>query len=419
MKTKRALIFALLVILLANCTATGTPDQTPTLTLEPTYTPTVTITPTPTEIPFFKYASVWDDTFQVPILIYHKFVPDRMDTNATRMRLSDFRSQLQQLYDAGFTLISLKDWINGIVDVPEGRKPLILTIDDLWFGDQIYISDDGNPSEHCGIGVLWRFSQEHPDFGFHAALFAIYGDKAYPEKEVGDLFLAGEDDSWYNVSWHIKLGHTIAWALENGLEVYNHTFQHSPEFVLGGVPMTNREVEEQLSKNDYWERQFLTQAGREDLIPLLDNIIALPEGKWPLTESGKQVILDYKNPEGKPVLAILEAYNMDAAQFTPSAYSDQFDPMHIARITASEYMTNYIVENKDLVPTMTSCQLGPMKQEQSADLMIIQSAIQTAINTQTCPEGVYTVDGNIFIAKVGQVTLYDATSLSITPTVTP
>ena len=419
MKSKRALAMMTLLLVLVGCATPGAPVETPTQTLEPTLTPTATITPTPTEIPFYLTASVWNDSLEVPILIYHKFVPDRMNTDATQMRLSDFRDQLQQYYDVGFSLISLKDWINGIVVVPEGRKPLILTIDDLWFGDQIYISDDGLPSKNCGIGVLWRFSQDHPDFGFHAALFAINGDKYYPEKEVIDQFFAADNVRWESSSWHIKLGNTIAWALEHDLEVYNHTFLHIPEFQKDGVSITNREIEEQLALNDLWLRKFLTEAGREDLIPGLDNLIALPEGKWPLTESGKQVILDYVNPEGKPVLSVMEAYNMDAAQFTPSAFSDKFDPMHIARITASKYMTDFIVENKDLVPTLTSCRLGPIKEDQSTDQSVIQAAIQAAISNQTCPEGIYTVDGNIYIARANSVTPYQVPVVTPTQTPTP
>jgi hypothetical protein len=107
-------------------------------------------------------------------------------------------------------LIPLKDWLEGDFIIPEGRKPLVITLDDLWFGNQIFIRDDGTPSPNSGIGVLWQFSQENPDFGFHAALFAINGDKYYPEREVGDVFYAADNVDFFSKSWHTKLGNTIA-----------------------------------------------------------------------------------------------------------------------------------------------------------------------------------------------------------------
>lgn len=415
------LLCALLLLTGCSVVSAFSPTETPTQTPLPTQTSTPTMTPTATDIPFYLDATVWDSNLKVPILIYHQFVPDDMNTTATKMRFADFKEELQMFYDNGFSLIPLKGWLEGNFNVPEGRKPLIITLDDLWFGNQIFISDDGIPSESSGIGILWKFSQDHPDFGFHAALFAINGDKYYPEKQVGDDFYAAENIDFYSKSWHIKLGNTIAWSLENGLEVYNHTFTHPrlPE-------ISNAEILDQLSKNDYWLRQFLHEANRDDLIPQLDNMIALPEGKWPETESGIKVILDYKSPEDKPLLAVMEAYNMDAPQLTPSFYVDEFDPFHIARITASKYMTQFIIENKDQVPTMMSCRLGPLEEAQASDLEVIRTAIQAAISSQACPEGVYNVNGNLFLARGGEVTLQNSASESttlveptLTPTITP
>jgi hypothetical protein len=403
----------LIVFSLTGCAVVSafSPTETPTNTPLPTLTPTPTVTPTPTQIPFYLNATVWNSDLEVPILIYHEFVPNYMNTDATKMRLEDFENELQAFYDNGYSLISLKEWINGTFTLPEGKKPMILTIDDLWFGNQIFINDDGTPNEYSGIGVLWKFNQEHPDFGFKAALFAINGDKYYPEKVVGDLFQAAEGIDWNTPSWRIKLGNTIAWAVDNGLEVYNHTLHH----YFYWPTSTDAVIKSELSENDYTLRDFLNEAGRSDVIAKLDNIIALPQGLWPDSYSGKQIVMNYKNPEGKPVMAIMEAYNMDAAQLTPSIFSGKLDPNHIARITASKYMTNFIVNQKDQVPTMMGCKLGPMEESQSNNFEVIQTAIQTAINSQACPEGVYNVNGSVFVAKAGTVTLFKANTGAAAP----
>jgi len=401
------LIVSICTLILSGCSVASafSPTMTPSLTPPPTETAVPTMTPTATEVPFYLDALVWSGDLDVPIVIYHKFVPDYMDTDATQMRLSDFREELQTFYDNGFTLIPLKSWIEGDFSVPTGRKPMVLTIDDLWFGNQIFIRDDGTPSPNSGIGVLWQFSQEHPDFGFHAALFAINGDKYYPEKEVGDAFYAADNVNFFSKSWHIKLGNTIAWALNNGIEVYNHTFDHPWNW----PQISNTEIQDELKKNDYWLRQFLTESGHDDLIPQLDNLIALPEGKWPESDSGKKVVLNYKNTEGKPLLAVMEAYNMDDPQYTPSPFSSNFDPFHIARITASKYMTNYIVQNKDLAPTVALCKVGPMEEAQANNLDAVQAAIQATVASQACAQGIYNINGNIFIARDGTVSLFKTT----------
>ncbi len=406
------IIAALLVAqLLSGCSVVQSfmPTETPTQT--PTPLPTATPlppspTPTPTEIPFYLDATVMPLDQEVPILIYHRFIPDYVGpTTPMKMQLSEFRYELQTLYDSGFTLVSLYDWIHGTSVVPPGRKPLILTIDDVWYADTLFIKEDGSLSNLSALGILHEFYEKNPDFGYHAAVFAIYGDKYYAEKQIGDVFVVSDNATWTTPSWRIKLGNTIAWAVENGIEVYNHTLEH-PTF----TNLPDNQIQMQLTKNDEVLREFLTQAGREDIIPQLKNIIALPEGKWPEKQSGKDVILNYKDPEGKPVLAVMEAYNMDAAELTPSFFSEKFNPFAIPRITASPYFVSYLVQSNETIPAAQSCQLGPFKQEQVGDPDMLQELILNAVKTGQCIEGAYHVSGQIFLAQDGSVTLFTSKS---------
>ena len=293
------------------------------------------------------------------------------------------------------------------------KKPLIITLDDLWFADQLYINPDGTPSQNSGLGVLWQFSQDHLDFGFAAAGFSNMGDKYYGDKQVGDIFQLGEGDAWKT-----KLGETIAWAIEHGIEPYNHLYKHP----LLSLMTSTTDIEWQIEMNDADTRYFLSKVGRDDLIPKLGNIIALPFGEWPATESGVQVIKKYKDPEGKPLLGIMEAYNMGEQEMTASIFSDNFDPYKIARLTASSRMIEWILEQKDSIPTAQNCQLGPLEESQAGNPDVILSAIQTAVTTQACPEGVYNVNGNVFIAKAGSVALFKASTVTppeqLTPTAT-
>jgi len=197
--------------------------------------------------------------------------------------------------------------------------------------------------------------------------------------------------------WH-KLGDTIAWAIENGVEPYNHLFQHPLLSIT-----TDKDIRWQIEENDRVTRYYLKLVGREDLIPQLGNIIALPYGEWPSTYTGINILKNYKNQEGEPVEAIFEAYLFADKQLTPSVYSPDFDRYNLPRLTASEIMTNWLVEQKDTIASAQSCQLGPLQEEQAGDAEVISGLITNALSNGNCAEGVYHVGEFIFIAQDGSV----------------
>ena len=401
-----ALLITLLFVLgLSGCSvvsalspsATPTAELTSTFTSTPSPTFTPTLTPTPTIAPFYLKATVFSGNLQAPILLYHHFVRNSIpESTTTKTRLADFEDQLQKLYDAGFSLVSLQSWLDGTFMVPEGRKPLILTLDDGWFADQIYINDDGTPNPLSGMGILWQFSQEHPDFGFAAAIFTNMGDKFYGDKQVGEQFLLGEGDAWKN-----KLGNTIAWAMDHGIEPYNHTYTHV-QLSLS----TNSDIIYQLKQNDYVTRTFLERVGRSDLIPQLGNIIALPFGIWPSTNSGIKILQNYKDPEGLQTEAIMEAYNLYEAKFTPSVFSPDFSRFNLPRLTAGKEMIQTVVDSRDQFPTAQSCTLGPLPESQQSDPVLISHLIDDAVASGTCPAGIYNINGNVYNALNGSASLF-------------
>jgi hypothetical protein len=190
----------------------------------------------------------------------------------------------------------------------------------------------------------------------------------------------------------------MAWAIENGVDPYNHLFDH---------PMLSKtddkDIQWEIEENDRLTRYYLTKIGREDLIPRLGNMIALPFGEWPSTYTGINIIKNYKNQEGKPVEAIFEAYLLSDAQLTPSVYSPDFDRYNLARITASPYMIQWIVDQGTSLPVAQSCQLGPLQEDLSADQTEIMALISNAVISDACPEGVYHVGDFIFVARGASV----------------
>jgi hypothetical protein len=279
----------------------------------------------------------WDREPMVPIILYHRFIPDsNKKSSRTKLRLGEFRQQLQSLYDAGYSLISLDQWLKGDLSTPVGRRPLILTLDDAFFADQIFLDPDGSPSPKSGIGVLWQFSQEHLDFGFSVALFSNMGDKLYANQDLGSHFIN-------NANWKPALANVITWCIEHNVIPYNHLYHHPRLDLTSGEYITS-----ELRRNDTALEQLLALSHHDDLEFRLDNIIAIPYSIWPSSAAEKKLITNYLNPRRQPALAVLEAgYYHDPHPIAYSPYSSQFERYHIPRITMNtKKAVAYLVDNR-------------------------------------------------------------------------
>ncbi|MBN2045881.1 MAG: hypothetical protein JW757_12730 [Anaerolineales bacterium] len=346
------------------------PTETPA---PPTNTPlpTATSTPTPTAIPSTPLtAMVWEqDPFTV-VLTYHQFAANHAKrSTALKVRFEDFEHQLNQLYEAGFSLVTLEDWLEGKIVVPAGRRPLILSLDDLYFNNQLRLDENGEPIEDCGLGVLWRFFQSHPDFGYSAALFVNLGNKLYGNPDDPD--------------WEMQLAETIAWGMDHDLMPYNHFYTH-PQLHISSADAIRWELE----MNDNYLRDLLRMAEREDLIPELENYIALTYGVWPAPGNDK-VMLSYQTPEGLPVSLVAEIDLIYIEKYLPAPYSPQFDRFHLPRHVASPLAIDFLAGQAEKFPTAQACDLGQVPDMLFGDAEGLADFVAKAAAGRGCPEGVY------------------------------
>lgn len=388
----RGLSFIIFLGLACNFSANSQPataTETPYPSPELSKTPVVTATPVPE---FFTKATVFAGDPYVPILIFHQFAADRAPySTESKVRFSDFQNELSELDEAGFTLIPLQSWLRGDFYVPSGRRPLIFTMDDLFFNNQITLLPDGNPDPNTGIGILWYFSKLHPDFGFSVGLFANLGDKLYADPTFPD--------------WKMKLAKAIVWCIEHNSIPYNHTYTHVWLNKIEGP-----EVKRELLWNDRFLRDLLNLAGRGDLLPEIANFMALPYGVWPWDQ---KTLTLYKNPEGLPMEAIFEASfhagdlkRPPKTMFLPPPYDANFDSYKVPRIVASLPVIKWLVESKENVLEAGSCALGPVQKEQAlVDPVILSNLIKDAVTSESCPPGIYFINGFTFRADVSQVSL--------------
>ena len=376
---------------------TRTPTVLPTPTLVPSPTATSVPSPTQTPTPLNLDAIVWVSDPVIPILNYHRFTPNLWDKTSGMVRyLGDLKADLQAYYDSGYSLISLDDLLDGNIRVPEGRRPLILTIDDAYFANQLALNDRGEVSELSAVGAIYQFSQEHPDFGFEIAMFANFGDKHY-----GSFFTG----TWWYVAegWQQALAETIAWGIEHHVYPYNHTFRH-PHL----DQVADEVIQPQLAKNDAELREYLALAGHPEYADLLSNYVALPYGSWPVSDRGVDQLISYLDPEGDPVRAIFEAGYEYTPAFASPPFSDGFDPMHIPRMAGIPSVINLINENATSYPSAESCTLT--LPSGSPDIESITAAIDQSIASGLCPAGVYILEEGVFIARDGKVLPFDPDS---------
>ncbi len=330
----------------------------------------------------------------VPILTYHHFKNDNPEdvSDSMKVKYSDFRGQLQSLYDAGYTLVPLEDWIRGDLSMEIGRRPLVLAMDDLYFADQLYLNEDGTPSNRSGLGILWEFYQEHPDFGYSAALFYNLGDKLYGNHITTTWFIVTD-------GWEEALAQVIVWGIEHDLMPYNHFYTHPQLAKLDGPSMLY-----EYQQNEIRMKQLLTMAGRPELFDQLDNMIALTYGAWPGTEYMNEFLIGMPSQTRKPLLAVFEIDYAVRAKYMLPPYSADFNRYHIPRLVANADSVELLVTDKDHFPLAQQCTLGIINIAESADTATIQDLLLAAVQRGDCAGAIYNVNGRLFRVENDLVT---------------
>ena len=153
---------------------------------------------------------------KVPIMMYHGIrertssstgtVGGNVDKDGYNRTPEAFRKDLEFYYEKGYYMIRLDDYINGIIDVPYGKSPIILTFDD-GNEDNIRVTgldDSGNIiiDENSAIGILEAFKKKHSDVGATATFFVNGG--IFNQEEYNDKILESMVANGYDVGNHTQ-----------------------------------------------------------------------------------------------------------------------------------------------------------------------------------------------------------------------
>lgn len=237
---------------------------------------------------------------RVMILEYHKI--DRPENRWTRTP-ENFRRDLQRLWERGYRLIKLGDFLDGKIALPGGTTPVILTFDDSSPGQFRYVERQGEWAidPDCAVGIIEAFARAHPEFG-RAATFYVLPGADPPNRLFNQPALATRK---------------LAYLAANGYEIGNHTLWHAN---LSRYP--EPVVRSQIATAQEWIQQHVPGYRPRTL--------ALPMGAYPRQTSWAQA--GGVNGTSYHHDAIL----MVAGGAAPSPFAKTFDPYHLPRIQAVE-----------------------------------------------------------------------------------
>ncbi len=242
-----------------------------------------------------------DESGKIMVVMFHNFILNYKpggDKEWTTT-LDDFRALLHDLYDRGYRLISLSDYLSGNIDVPAGCIPMVFTFDDATAG-QFRLADNNGKleiSKNCAVAVMEEFYQEHPDFGLEGTFYVNLGDGAFPG--AGTI----ED--------------RLKYLIDKGFEIGNHTYDH----VHLPAVKTAAEIQKQVGAN---------QKTISEMIPgYVMSSISLPYGEPSKTLHDYLIRGEYEGTQYEN-LAILQV-GWDP---NPSPISVKFDPYDTHRVRA-------------------------------------------------------------------------------------
>jgi peptidoglycan/xylan/chitin deacetylase (PgdA/CDA1 family) len=237
----------------------------------------------------------------VPVLMHHRVIADR--TSEYDVTPKEFEAELQRLWKDGYVPITAADYVSGKINVPAGKKPVVMTFDD-GSASQFGLTSDGQVDPDTAVGILLGFAREHPDF---PAAGTFYVNK--------DPFEGGSDAP-----------RLLRWLVQNGFEVGNHTLDHAQLSSLD-----DEGVQKELAD----EAQAIEAAVPGYTI----RTMALPYGAMPSNES---LAVSGSSGAGSygPYAVMLVGANP-----APSPFASDFDPAQVPRIRTAQLPWRNVQEN--------------------------------------------------------------------------
>ncbi len=166
---------------------------------------------TPTPLPQIDLKTVKpNEAGKIMVVMFHNFVETYKGKSGGEYTttFNEFRKLLGDLYDKGYRLVNLNDYLKNNISVSAGHIPMVFTFDDGTPG-QFNLVDEGGKlvaERNSAVGIMEEFNKSHPDFGLKGTFYVNLGDNTFTGKGT--------------------LAERLKYLVDKGFEIGNHTYTH-------------------------------------------------------------------------------------------------------------------------------------------------------------------------------------------------
>lgn len=136
-------------------------------------------------------------------------------------KAENFRKDLQALYEGGYRPVTMREVLDGDIDIPSGTTPVVFTIDDSSRG-QFYLLEDGTIDPNSMVGMWESFRDANPAWN-NGAVWCILPAADHPSNFFGEKTSKDVPRTEREATIRRKMEHLIS----HDHEVCNHTLYHA------------------------------------------------------------------------------------------------------------------------------------------------------------------------------------------------
>lgn len=243
---------------------------------------------------------------EILVLEYHRLG----DNEGEFVRSAEnFRKDLETLYQKGYRPITLRQVLEGDIDVPAGTTPVVFTIDDSSRG-QFYYREDGSIDPATMVGMWADFKERNPGWT-NGAVWCILPAADHPS----NFFAEKPTKEMPREEREAAIRNKVRYLVDNDHEICNHTLYHARL----DRARDDAQVQEWIGVGEDSIRAYLP--ADYDIVTF-----ALPLGMWPKNRAlaWKGTYRDGKTYENRAILEVSGGAN-------ESPFDREFDPRSINR----------------------------------------------------------------------------------------
>ena len=224
--------------------------------------------------------------------------------------LEHFRQDLQALYQAGYRPVTMRQVMEGNIDIPRGTTPVVFTIDDASKG-QFYLTASGEVDPNTMMGSWMSFREQNPGWGPGGIVWCILPAADHPSNFFGET----KDRDTPREQREANIRKKMEIIVRDGHEVCNHTLYHA-------------RLDRAQSTQQAMDWIGIGEDSIKTYLPADYDIVtfALPLGMWPRERSAawQGTYRDGKRYENRVVLEVSGGANV-------SPFDNRWDPHSVDR----------------------------------------------------------------------------------------